>query len=84
MAQKGQRRCNLSPACYGDFSEKTKLEARNNLRIQCVDEVKFKEKLLQINPAMPLAQIPAPRTSDKDKLNLADFNQDLTEATSYL
>lgn len=43
-------------------------EARNNLRTQYVDEVKFKEKLLQINPAMPLAQILAPRTSDRDRV----------------
>ena len=43
-------------------------EARNNLRTQYVDEAKFKEKLLQINPAMPLAQILAPRTSDKDRI----------------
>jgi len=37
------------------------------LRTQHVDEVQFKEKLLQINPAMPLAQILAPRTSDKNR-----------------
>ena len=43
-------------------------EARNNLRTQYVDEVKFKEKLLQINPAIPLAQILAPRTSDRDRV----------------
>ena len=43
-------------------------EARNNLRTQYVDEIKFKEKPLQINPAMPLAQILAPRTSDKDRI----------------
>lgn len=38
------------------------------MRTQYVDEVKFKEKLLQINPAMPLGQILAPRTSDKDRI----------------
>ena len=43
-------------------------EARNNLQTQYVDEIKFKEKLLQINPAMPLAQILAPRTSDRDRI----------------
>ena len=37
-------------------------EARNNLRTQHVDEVKFKEKVLQINPAIPLVQILAPES----------------------
>ena len=43
-------------------------EARNNLPTQYVDEVKFKEKLLQINRAMPLVQILAPRVIDKDRI----------------
>ena len=43
-------------------------EARNNLRTQYVNEIKFKEKLLQINPAMPLVQILAPRAIDKDRI----------------
>jgi len=43
-------------------------EARNNLRTPYVGEVKFKEKLLQINLAMQLSQILAPRTSDKDRI----------------
>ena len=43
-------------------------EARNNLRTQYVDEVKLKEQLLQINPAMPLVQIMTPRTSDSERI----------------
>ena len=43
-------------------------EARNNLRTQYVDEVKFKEQLLQINPAMPLVQIMNPKTKDNDRI----------------
>lgn len=45
-------------------------EVRNNLWIQYVDEVKFKEKFFQINFVMLLVQILVLRISDKDRIEI--------------
>ena len=61
-------------------------EARNNLRTQHADEIRFKEKLHQINPAMPLAQIINPTNQESEKVatRFGKFPEDHMEAISYL